>query len=93
MGYTIGTKYCWFKRLFDTNDRIVLMYFIENVPFTFEELPDFASHDSELIELANCSPKYNLDDMYHSSTYLILEHCHPLIFELELENPELLPID
>jgi hypothetical protein len=24
---------------------------------------------------------------------LVLEQCHPFMFELELENPELLPID
>ena len=69
------------------------MYFIGNVPFTFEELPNFASHDSELVEMANCSPIYSLDDMYHASRYLVLEQCHPFMFELELENPELLPID
>jgi hypothetical protein len=25
--------------------------------------------------------------------YLMLEECHPMLYELELENPELLPVD
>ena len=37
--------------------------------------------------------KYNIEDMYRASQYLIEEQCHPLLFELELDNPELLPID
>jgi len=28
-----------------------------------------------------------------SSMYLMAEECHPMCFELELENPELLPVD
>jgi len=31
--------------------------------------------------------------LYQSSYYLILEECHPLMFEVELENPEMLPVD
>jgi hypothetical protein len=27
------------------------------------------------------------------SNYLIMEECHPLMFELDLENPEELPCD
>jgi hypothetical protein len=71
MEYRIDARYVWYE----TGSRIVLMYFINSVPFTFDELPD----DSE--------------DIYRSSQYLILEECHPLMFELELENPEMLPVD
>jgi hypothetical protein len=31
--------------------------------------------------------------MYRSSMYLMAEECHPMMFDLELENPELLPVD
>ena len=33
------------------------------------------------------------EDMYTWSNYLIMEAVHPLMFELDLENPELLPKD
>ena len=50
-------------------------------------------YDLELIKLADSERRFNSDDLYKSSEYLILEECHPLMFELELENPEMLPID
>jgi hypothetical protein len=31
--------------------------------------------------------------MYRWSNYLIDEMCHPLLFELQIENPEELPKD
>ena len=36
---------------------------------------------------------YTSEDLYAWSDYLIMEECHPLMFELELENPEALPQD
>ena len=31
--------------------------------------------------------------MYSASMYLMSEECHPMMFDLELENPELIPVD
>jgi hypothetical protein len=89
MEYRIDARYVWY----DTGSRIVLMYFINSVAFTFDELPDECTTDLELIKLADNERRFNSDDLYKSSQYLILEECHPLMFELELENPEMLPID
>ena len=89
MKYTIDTKYCWHNK----KTKIVLMYFIQNVPFTFDDLPEFAMHDAEVIELANSSKCYEEEDLYRSAVYLLLEECNPLLHDLELENPELLPVD
>ena len=36
---------------------------------------------------------WTVENMYRSSMYLMLEECHPLMYDLELENPELLPVD
>jgi len=89
MKYRIDTAYCWY------NDRkqIVLMYFINHIPFTFDELPHTALHTTQVIELANQEREYTPEDLYKSSLYLIDELCHPLMFEVELENPEMLPAD
>ena len=89
MEYRIDTRYVWY----DKGLRIVLMYFINQVPFTFDELPDESITDLELIKLADNELRFDPEDLYLSSQYLILEECHPLMFELELENPEMLPID
>jgi hypothetical protein len=36
---------------------------------------------------------YTIEDMYRWSSYLIMEECHPLLFEVDLKNPEELPKD
>ena len=72
---------------------IVLMYFINQVPFTFDDLPDESMYDLELIALADRECRFEPEDLYYSSFYLIDEQCHPMLFELDLENPEMLPVD
>ena len=69
------------------------MYFIENIPFTFDELPHKDMYTTDMVESANKNLMYEPEDLYQNSYYLILEECHPLMFELDLENPELLPVD
>jgi len=87
MKYRLDARYVWYNQ----GTQIVLMYFIQGIPFSFEELPDTAKQDLELINLADCERRYNLDDLYQSNYYLMMEECHPEMFELELENPEILP--
>jgi len=72
---------------------IVKMYFINQVPFTFDELPESAIYDKELIEIANKYYHYEPEILYKNSFYLIDEEAHPCIFDLELENPEDMPPD
>jgi hypothetical protein len=89
MEYRIDARYVWY----DKGLRIVLMYFINQVPFTFDELPDESITDLELIKLADNELRFDPEDLYLSSQYLILEECHPLMFDLDLEYPEMLPVD
>ena len=69
------------------------MYFINGIPYTFDDVEESSYFDHEIMEWADDNKKYNIDDMYKASQYLIAEQCHPLMFELELDNPELLPVD
>lgn len=89
MEYKINVSYVWYNK----GTQIVLMYFINSVAFTFDELNKDSLTDLELIKLADNQRQYEPEDLYRSSQYLILEECHPLMFELELTNPEMLPID
>ena len=89
MKYRIDAAYVWYNR----GRQIVLMYFINSIPFTFDELPDESIFDLELINLADNERRYDPEDVWNSSNYLIMEECHPLMFEVELENPEMLPVD
>ena len=90
MKYRIETKYAWYDH---EGDQLVMLYCIQNMPFTFDELPELARTNPSVIQLANSYPRLTAEDMYRASMYLISEQCHPMLFELELENPELLPVD
>lgn len=91
MKYTLSTSYRWI----DTKEEsfIVKMYFIQEVPYTFDELPDVMQNDSNIVLEASSNHRYSDEELYQSSVYLTQELCHPLMYELELVNPELLPID
>jgi hypothetical protein len=89
MKYRIDAAYCWYNK----GTQIVLMYFINHIPFTFDELPDCAMQDLEVIHLADQQLRYDPEDLYRTSFYLIDEECHPMLFDVELENPEMLPVD
>jgi hypothetical protein len=49
MKYRIDTTYCWYN----CGTEIVLMYFINGIPFTFDELPHSGMHTTEIVEHAN----------------------------------------
>ena len=89
MSYTISTKHCWY------NDErmIVKMYFLNDVPFTFDEMPDGHLYDQSLIEEANKYQSYEVDDVYKGSNYLIMEEAHPCFDSVDILNPEILPED
>ena len=90
MKYRIETKYAWYDH---EGDHLVLLYCIQNIPFTFDELPELARSNPSVIQLANSGPRWSAEKMYRASMYLMSEECHPMCFDLELENPELLPLD
>jgi hypothetical protein len=87
MKYRIDSRYVWYDR----GARIVLMYFIQGLAFTFDDVPDDGLFDLELIELADNQKRWEPEDVYDASFYLIDEEMHPLLFEVELENPECMP--
>ncbi|WJZ48342.1 hypothetical protein [Synechococcus phage DSL-LC02] len=89
MKYQITHLYCWYNK----GTMIVKMYFINEVPFTFDELPSLALEDQELIEQADKNRRFEPEDLYRSSFYLIDELCHPMLFDVSLENPQDLPVD
>lgn len=89
MSYRIDKKYCWYNE----GSQIVLMYFISGIPFTFDELPDGHLYDQDLCREADKNRTYEPEELYDKSYYLIAEEAHPLLFDVELENPEDMPDD
>ena len=89
MSYRISTAYCWYN----DGSMIVKMYFINEIPFTFDEMPDGHLNDLDLLREADKNRTFEPEDLFKSSFYLIDEEAHPLLFEMDLENPEDLPED
>ena len=56
-------------------------------------MPEIAKEDLEIVTLAEQEKSWEPEDLYKAYSYLMEEECHPMMFELELENPELVPVD
>jgi hypothetical protein len=89
MSYRIDTAYCWYNN----GSMIVKMYFINHIPFTFDEMPDGHLHDLDLVQEANRNKAYEPDDVYRGSNYMIMESMHPCFDMIEITNPNELPED
>lgn len=88
MGHRIYTSYNWYQT--DIEKFLIKTYHINGIPFTFNEISEEDKNDCLILEEANDSITYTPVDFFNSSFYLIDEEAHPMLFELELENPELL---
>ena len=94
MSYTISKSYCWFEDIEDLDaPRIIQIYFLNGIPFTFDELPDGHLYDQDIVAEAEGNRLYIMDDIYKGSFYLIDEQAHPCLFMIDLENPEDMPND
>ena len=69
----------------------VLMYFIENMAFQFDSLDRIEKEDIWVLSEAASNEEYTIKDVIISSDYLLQEECHPVVHELDLINPELIP--
>ena len=89
MSYKITHSYNWYKTQEDKF--IIRTYYINNIAFTFDELNSIDQQNPEIIQRANEHLTYDPEFFYLKSFYLIDEEAHPLLFEMDLENPQDLP--
>lgn len=87
MKYHLDQRYVFY------NGNVVRMYFIQGMPYEFDELPLIIQEHPEIQNEALQDRDYDDYDLYKADSYLMLEECHPCMFELELDDPELLPQD
>tara|TARA_R100000005_G_C4992671_1_gene199850 strand:+ start:1779 stop:2060 length:282 start_codon:yes stop_codon:yes gene_type:complete len=88
MKYTLHTSFNWYTT--DESRQVVKLFLINGVPFTFDELEERHQDDPLIINQATQNREYEPETLYRASMYLISEECHPMLYELELENPEIL---
>ena len=72
---------------------VVRMYFIQDLPYTFDELPFLIQEHPSVQTEALSHKDYDDEELFMVSNYLVMEEMHPLIYDIEVENPELLPKD
>jgi hypothetical protein len=87
MKYKLSQSYVFYM------GEVVRMYFIQGIPYTFDELPQIIQDHPSVQTEALSNRDYDDEDMYMASNYLVTEAAHPLMFELEVDDPELLPKD
>lgn len=87
MKYKLSQSYCFYM------GEVVRMYFIQDIPYTFDELPLIVQDHPSVQTEALANRDFDDEDLYMCSNYLVTEMAHPLMYELELENPDLLPKD
>jgi hypothetical protein len=89
MSYKITYSYNWYRT--DNERFIIKTYNINSIPFTFDELPAIVQDDPEIIKMAEEQLTLSPEIFYLKSFYLIDEEAHPLLFDMDLENPQDLP--
>lgn len=88
MSYKITYSYNWYQTREDKF--IIKTYYINEIPFTFDEISEIDQTDPEIISSAERELLMTPEIFFQKSYYLMLEECHPCLFELDLENPEIL---
>ena len=84
-------KYKIEKRHVFIDHEPVLMYFVNEIPFAFDGLDQHQKQDKWILTECAINPEYKLEDILRWSDYLMEEECHPVLFELDLLNPEIIP--
>lgn len=90
MGYKLSSNYRWYIVPKEPSS-LAKVYYIEGIPYDIDRL-EKEDHPDAVIE-ANANIGLKADDIFKKSDYLIAEMMHPLLFELDLENPDELPTD
>lgn len=67
------------------------VYFLNGMPFVYDVLDDLHQHDAGLIRLAGMNPLIRVEELTSNSEYLIMEECHPLIFEVPCDEQSIYP--
>lgn len=87
--HKITHSYNWYKT---SEDKFIIKtYHINSIPFTFDEIPSIVQDDPEIIKRAEEQLTLSPEIFYQKSFYLIDEEAHPLLFDMDIENPQDLP--
>jgi len=70
---------------------IVLVYFLNGMPFVYDDIADIEKDDPFVKALAYSEPPLDVEELLRNSEYLMIEELHPLLFPIELDEVSVLP--
>lgn len=89
MGFRITSSYNWY--LVPKEPPILAkIYYIDGMPFDLDHVEEI---DPKILAEAEKNKGVHADDMFKKSDYLIAEMMHPLLFDVDIDNPEEMPAD
>lgn len=89
MAYKINWSYTYYKPN-DSEKYIIKTYKLNEIPFTFDDITDEEQEDPDIIKQAENQLTMTPEIFFQKSFYLIDEEAHPCVFDIDLENPEVL---
>ena len=84
-GYRLDIKHCWM------DGTPVKMYFIENMPFSYDPLTTLQREDRWILFECALNPEFTADQVLKNSEYLLQEEMHPLLFDVPVIAIETMP--
>lgn len=85
--YKVTSKIC----LSEEDGSLIKVYFINEIPFTYDALDDIISKDETAMNEAIMNPTISLNLIAQKSDYLIKENLHPLLSDVTLHPESILP--
>ena len=68
-----------------------MVLLIQGNLFSFDVLEKEEKVDKWILSECAINQEYTMEDIFKYSDYLIAEECHPVLFDLDLVNPEFIP--
>lgn len=84
--YKVTAKY-----VLTEEEGIVKVYFINEMPFTYDSIDDIIKEDEKILEEAIHLPTLSIEEIHQKSAYLLEEGLHPLLNSVELHPESVLP--
>ena len=67
------------------------IYFLQNLPFTWDELTEQEKNDPEVLTRLAKNDIISSEEIFNYSSYFIAEGMHPLLHNIVLTNDSVLP--
>lgn len=84
--YKVIAQYCLLE-----DDGFAKVYFMNGIPFTFDEVDGIVDEGSDIFNEAMKNPTVSKELIYKKSDYLIAEEMHPLLSNIVLDPSSVLP--